>query len=211
MFELTAPQAPPYLRDLFFLAPALTRTLDGDALEEVALFRDEMANMVWAVERRIQGPLGGPIDRYLEVSRSAVQQRVSGDIGDAQVVYRLSTPVPANWIPFVAVPSPGHPPGATAIELERRAMLRTLPNGASEVVQPKGIVLRTGPAEDVGTHALRLAEEEVPRTGIVVSRRYSYGRGTDGVGYLWLSREKRTGRGEGSSALRYDSADAPGA
>jgi hypothetical protein len=211
MFELTAPDEPAYLRDLFFLAPTLPRTLDGDPLEEVALFRDEMANMVWAVERRVQGPSGEPVDRYLEASRAAVQQRILGDIGDAQIVYRLATPVPENWIPFVAVPAAGHPPGDAAIELERRAMLRTLADGSTQLVLPKGMVVRATPGEDFEHDPpLRLAEEEVPRAGIVVSRAYSYSRWTDGTGYLWLGRAKRSGRGEGSSSLRYDSADPPG-
>jgi hypothetical protein len=209
MFELTAPDDPAYLRDLFFLAPTLPRTLDGDPLEEVALFRDEMANMVWAVERRVQGPAGEPIDRYLEVSRTAVHQSIP-DIGDAQIVYRLATPVPENWIPFVPVPAQGHTAADAAIELERRLMLRTLPNGQRQAVLPEGIVVRTTPDEDV-LHAppLRLAEEEVSRAGIVVSRAYSYSRWLGGAGFLWLGRAKRSGRGEGSSGLRYDSADPP--
>jgi hypothetical protein len=210
MFELTAPDDPAYLRDLFFLAPTLPRTIDGDPLEEVALFRDEMANMVWAVERRVQGGTGEAVDRYLEASRAAVHQRVLGDIGDAQIVYRLATPVPENWIPFIPVPAAGHPAGDAAIELERRAMLRTLATGATELVLPKGLVLRAKPDEDVEHDPpLRLAEEEVPRTGIAVSRAYSYSRWLNGAGYLWLGRAKRTGRGEGSSGLRYDAADPP--
>jgi hypothetical protein len=209
MFELTAPDDPPHLRDLFFLAPTLPRSLDGDPLEEVALFRDEMANMVWAVERRVQGPAGEPVDRYLEVSRTAVHQSIP-DIGDAEILYRLATPVPENWIPFVPVPAQGHTAAEAAIELERRLMLRTLPNGQRQPVLPEGMVVRATPGEDV-LHAppLRLAEEEVPRSGVVVSRAYSYSRWFDGAGYLWLGRAKRSGRGEGSSGLRYDSADPP--
>ena len=210
MFELTAPDEPAYLRDLFFLAPTLPRTMDGNPREEVALFRDEMANMVWAVERRVEGPTGEPIDRYLEVSRRAVHQQILGDIGDAQILYRLATPVPENWNPFVAVPAAGHPPGDAAIELERRAMLRTLEDGSTQLVLPEGIVLRARPDEDVEHDPpLRLAEEEVPRAGIVVSRAYSYSRWFGGAAYLWLGRAKRAGRGEGSSGLRYDSADPP--
>ena len=54
-----------------------------------------------------------------------------------------------------------------------------------------------------------MAEEEVSRAGIVVSRAYSYSRWLGGAGFLWLGRAKRSGRGEGSSGLRYDSADPP--
>jgi hypothetical protein len=36
-----------------------------------------------------------------------------------------------------------------------------------------------------------------------------YSRWLGGAGFLWLGRAKRSGRGEGSSGLRYDSADPP--
>ena len=84
MFELTAPDEPAYLRDLFFLAPTLPRTMDGNPLEEVALFRDEMANMVWAVGRRVEGPTGEPIDRYLEVRYAAGSETYLAFSGDTE-------------------------------------------------------------------------------------------------------------------------------
>ena len=40
-----------------FLPPTWGRSLVGKALEEVLFMRDEMANMVWAVERTIEVPL----------------------------------------------------------------------------------------------------------------------------------------------------------
>ena len=44
------------LADVFVLPPTLRHPLEGPPLEEVALFRDEMANLVWGVERIVQGP-----------------------------------------------------------------------------------------------------------------------------------------------------------
>lgn len=41
------------------LVPTAPKVQQGDPLEEVALIRDEMANMVWAIERRIVLPSGG--------------------------------------------------------------------------------------------------------------------------------------------------------
>ena len=51
----TAPDAPEHLQSLLFLPPALVETQESDPLEEVAFFRDEMANVVWGVERTVQG------------------------------------------------------------------------------------------------------------------------------------------------------------
>lgn len=76
-------------------------------------------------------------------------------------------------------------------------MLRRVgPDGQPRDVLPEGQILSPEP--------LVLWQEEVPREGAEVTRRYNLARGGDGTPYLWRSRRKRTGRGEGSSGLRYD-------
>ncbi len=40
--------------DVFIIPPVIQHVVESDPLEEVALFRDEMANLVWGVERIIQ-------------------------------------------------------------------------------------------------------------------------------------------------------------
>lgn len=204
MFSLT--NAPGGLADLFFLPPSLPYRLEGDPLEEVALFRDEMANMAWAVERRVQGASGEARDRRMESTIPSVVQRVSGDQITAELVYRLATPVPQQWLPFVPVPAaPNQPPDAFAIALERRTILRVYADGRTEEVHPEGILLRSDlsrPVED--EPPLRLHEEEVPREGAVVRRSFQFTRWLDGQRLLWVGRSKSAGRGEGASGLRFD-------
>jgi hypothetical protein len=205
MLELSsAPGEPAYLRDLFFLAPTLPLPLAGDPLEQVALFRDEMANIAWGVERRVQGGAGGSYDRYLEASRTAVHQRLVEPPPDARLIYRLATPVPAHWIPFVPVPAMVNGQSA-GVQLERRVLLRFDETGAARAVHPRGVLLRsdlTAPVES--EPPLRLHEEEVPREGAIVERTFQYARGTRGESFVWLGREKRVGTGEGASLLRHD-------
>ena len=43
--------------NLFFLPPSAARGLEGPALEDVLFMRDEMANLAWAIERRIESPI----------------------------------------------------------------------------------------------------------------------------------------------------------
>src|SRR4030095_11107394 len=120
MFELsTEAGAPAYLRDMFFLAPTLPLPLASDPIEQIALFRDEMANVCWGVERRVQGAAGETVDRYLEATRKPVHQRIVNPPPDARLIYRLASPIPEHWIPFVPVPTTAN--GAAAgIQLERR-------------------------------------------------------------------------------------------
>ncbi len=211
MFELSrAPNAPAYLGDVFFLAPTLTAKWQGDPLEEIALFRDEMANMVWSVERRVQGASGEPYDRYHEATQIAAQQQLAPRADDAHItadiLYRLATSVPEHWIPFVAVPArPNQAASRFEIQLERRALVRTLFDGTRELVQPRGLLLRTDPTMNAENEPpLRLEEEEVPREGIVVERRIQYARWMGGRAFVWLGRSKKVGRGEGASGLRFD-------
>jgi hypothetical protein len=51
---------------------------------------------------------------------------------------------------------------------------------------------------------IRLFEEEVPRGGARVLRRFEHTRWVDGSTFLWLARRKQAGAGEGSSGLRFD-------
>jgi hypothetical protein len=208
MFELgTTGRAAARLSDLFFLPPTLPRRLEGDPVEAVTLLRDEMANLAWAVERRVPGTSGEPFERQLEASRLPLHQALVGDVGDAQLLYRLMTPVPVNWIPFepVATAPPTSP--AFDIAFERRVLLRTLQDGTTEEVHPRGLVLRSDPSQPVESEPpLRVPEEEFPRDGAIVTRSFQYARWFGGRSLLWLGRAKRTGLGPGSSDLHYDTA-----
>jgi hypothetical protein len=208
MFELSGSSGEPaHLRDLFFLAPTLPLPLAGDPVEQVALFRDEMANLCWGVERRVQGPFGETVDRYLEASRTAVHQRLIDPPPDVRLIYRLASPVPEHWIPFVPVPAAiaGDPAG---VQLERRVLLRFDASGAARAAHPRGLLLRSDLSQSADLEPpLRLHEEEVPREGALVERAFQYARGPAGESYLWLGRNKRVGEGEGASLLRFDTAE----
>ena len=177
------------------LAPTLASRIDGAPLEQVALFRDEMANMVWGVERRVQGASGGSYDRVDEASRRALSQQLSGAAVAAELVYRLATDVPAHWLPYVPVPAAGNSSTHPVIELQRRAMQRTEADGTRQRMLPRGQLLSQGD---------RLEEEEVPREGVVIERAFQYARWFDGRALLWVGRRKTAGRGEGASGLRFD-------
>jgi hypothetical protein len=181
--------------DGFLLAPTVAGVGSGQPLEQVALFRDELASMVWGVERTVQGVSGEPYDRGGASAQSAAQQ-LDGPPVDAQLVYRLATTVPDHWLPFVPVAAPGSSPEHPVVELERRALIRVHPDGSRHLIDPKGLLLGGG---DV-----RLAEEEVPREGAILERSFQHARWFDGTSVLWVGRRRRAGRGEGSSGLRFD-------
>jgi hypothetical protein len=123
MFELaTRGKVAAEVSDTLCLTDTLTGTLEGAPLEELLLVRDEMANLAWGIERRVQGSSGEPLDRKLEADHLAFRQRLPEAPNDPQLVYRLATHVPANWIPLVPK---GHG-GANnfSVSLQRGGMAR---------------------------------------------------------------------------------------
>lgn len=196
------------LSRVFLLAPAVATVQESPPLEEVALMRDEMANLVWGVERIVPDRgTGEPIQWDRKAARVSLVQPAADPtlLGDSQLSYRLMTPVPENWIPFVAFREDPHAVRAHHV-LERRPMLRFPETGPTELVNPRGTILLTADDADPATDRLRVAEEEVPRDGVVVTRTIQSARTLGGGTVTWIGRRVRTGQGEGSSGLRFDTA-----
>lgn len=216
---------------------------EGVVLEETWLARDEMANLAWAIEQRVQGASGDPVDRTLEARGLSFQQQIHFEKGpdSAQVAYRLATPVPANWIPLLPVRDPVlNLADPLTIRLARAGMKRfypeasvavlgavdpeykqfldhldtqdtyvtRLPIGAdlrAYVFYPRGWLLRRDPLAPMpDDDTLIIEEEEVPRIGARIKRRFQYARSSDGQRWLWIGRNKIAGRGEAASNLRFD-------
>jgi hypothetical protein len=164
------------------LAPALTARIEAPPLEQVHFLRDEMANMVWAVEHRIASKAGEPLDPAIGYALPETPADASGGAR-----YVLGETVPPHWRPFV----PARVPGSTRSIRLQRARLPGQPQ------QPLGAVL------DVASPYF-VAEEEVPRAGRKISRSFQRARWIDGATFLWIGRAAPFGRGEGSSGLVFD-------
>jgi hypothetical protein len=251
MYEMSVSENPlvprARLDDILYLCPSV-KTLEGPPLEHVLMMRDEMANMVWGIEKCVQGTSGEPLDRKFEANRLSTNQVLRPPAnavvapGGAPLNYTLQTPVAAHWIPFLPVKKQGATPFNWSIQLQRGVVthyyqvtpsrlndprnadykafierLRAAPfveekaeQGSPEnrlqgfMFHPRGSILRLDPNAPVDTDYLRIEEEEVPRDGIEIRRAFNYARDANGRALLWIGRSKVTGRGEGSSGLRFD-------
>ena len=163
------------------ILPSAVGALDGAPIEDVLLLRDELADMVWGVERTVVGSAGSSLDRtqIWKTSAQPVQPP-----SDAMRKYRLGSNVPDYWVPFLPV------------DLEngqlrmRRGVLPTSSGG------PLGRML--------AYPGLSMFLEELPREGVHLERRYRYARGLDGSTSVWIGRCTSVGRGEGRSGLGFD-------
>lgn len=187
--------------DWFLLPPgALRATFDGPDVEEVRFVRDEQANLVWAVEATTESAAGRP---WLGRERAlGVPEETPPPLpASVPLRYRLQTTVPVNWIPFLPVQVDA---ARRAVALERAAMRRVV-DGAAQLIEPGGRVLRPTGLEDPDVY--RVHEEEVSRGGTRVLRADRRARWTTAPPTCGPHAGRRAGTGEAASGLRYDIAE----
>jgi hypothetical protein len=196
------------------LLPTVPKIHESPVTEEILLVRDEVADMVWGIEKTIPLPTG-ETKPGLEAARQTLaffQNQLAAALGGvtppppvapaAPIRYDVMTSVPENWIPFIPV----HVPGSNrTIQLQRAAMPRTLagdPNPPVKV-QPRTVLLRQG-LDQTPPQPYFVHQEEVSRAGARLVQTFQRTRWTDGSVFTWLRVRKQTGRGEGSSGLGFD-------
>lgn len=163
--------------------PSALGVQTSDPLEDVALQRDEMANLAWSIEKLVLGPSGRPVTREWFPTDFDLPAATSEE--PHELVWRLATRVANPWTPLVAVlDEPG---------ILRRA--RILDTETTELRTAQSLLLS-------GEHDVR--DEEVTRAGLQLRMVQQRARTSDGATTVWRSREKRPWKGEASSGLRFD-------
>lgn len=190
-----------------FVPPVVDRIQEGKPFEAVHLMRDEMANMVWAIEQTIGDGMGQGTDgyesgeavrKYLESLLPPAPAREENATPDNAMRYKLATPVPENWIPFVPVRVAND---QREIQLQRSSMPREVQGQVVGRVTPRTGIVSLPPSP------FHFHEEEVPRAGAILTRSWQRSRWYNGKTYTWVGRRKQTGRGEAASGLEFDSVE----
>ncbi|MFI5347146.1 MAG: hypothetical protein ACHQ51_12300 [Elusimicrobiota bacterium] len=181
--------------EFFFLPPTVGATLlESAPLEEVRFLRDEMGDMVWAVEETIEGPMGDPVPGYIAPSAGGGAIPGGSAVPNAVAKLRLASEVPENWIPFL-IAQTGE--ASRPLQLERAGFVPA-DGGGNRPVLPKGRIL------EPGQQPFRIYEQEISRSGLSITRKVKYTRGLLGDNHLWTGRLKTVGKGEGRSGLCFD-------
>jgi hypothetical protein len=179
------------------LYPSIVKVLQSEPLEKVNLIRDEMANMVWGVENTITLPSGtakNGFEAATEFTKFLTEDNTDLTTNlDASVKYSLGSTIPENWIPFISV----HVDGSNRdIQMQRASMSRTN-EGSITLIEPRTTILE-------GDTPFYIHEDEVPRSGTIVSKNFQRTRWYNGKVILWLGRKVTNGKGEGNSGLMFD-------
>lgn len=201
MFSTSVEGEADRLADFFLLPLTAGAALQpGPTLEEVQFLRDEMANMVWAIEHITEDGTGQPWPGH-ERALAGQEETENGAINPQQqpgLIYRIQSEVPEHWMPFVPVLIDAN---IGDVALERATLYRFQPSGDQQPIRPVGHILRPG------SSPYRIREEEVPRSGLRVLRAAYRTRWIDGTTHTWVARRKVAGRGEGRSGLQFDRAE----
>lgn len=187
MFHLTEKEQEWSAANRFYLVPAVGKVLESEPLERLNFMRDEMANMVWAVESIVPSQTGKGVSGSETGLTNETTTPLTTEDENVKIRYVLGTTVPQNWRPFIAVHAEG---SVSEIRLQRARMVGGEP--------PRGWLLR-----EPGSPYF-VEEEEVPRTGVYVERSWQRARWIGGRTFIWVGRQKTAGRGEGWSQLVFD-------
>src|SRR5205085_5322233 len=164
--------------------------------EEVIFIRDEMANMVWGIEKTIPLASGGSKSGYEAAAetRDYYRELLAAQAGPdkqykAPIRYQVMNTVPENWIPFIPVHVKDD---NREIQLQRAAMPRILEGDSNRPakVRPRTLLLREG-LEHKPPSGYYLYEEEVPRGGVRITQSFQRTRWRDGSVYVWPGARKQ--------------------
>ncbi|XXF76154.1 hypothetical protein P2318_24250 [Myxococcaceae bacterium GXIMD 01537] len=162
-----------------FLPPSSGSRLESTAVEQVDLFRDELSNLYWAIEERVDG-LAGPVERSERVPLDRAPSTAAPP--EAEVEYALLRPVPVGHFPLF-------PEGVT---------------GSERLVS--GAVLGTTGAQKASARTLTAGPilAAVIPAGLTLTRQYQLARRPDGAMALWVGRSTRPGAPPPSPEIAFD-------
>lgn len=194
-----------------FFPPSLARTEESEPIEEVQFLRDEMANLIWAVELKINDGCGKALDGDSYAAEVNTELEVlTPKHGDAEETeadysYLFQNSVPLNWIPFSPVKfKPGEPNAIREIRLQRSTIPMFIKD-RFEPIRPCTSLMRTGIDDNdkVKEHKF-INEEEILAVGTKVILTNQRTRWFNGKSYNWLGAKKEISRTQANSGLSFD-------
>lgn len=207
-----------------FTAPGPETVQESQPIEKVVFMRDEMANLVWAIEEIIPDPAGGGRDggkaaRLLEQWLKGLIPDIREDLQEGKTaetwIYQAGRHVAENRIPFIPVAQQANADqlfGKRQVILQRAALPRILQDFPPVRVRPRTTLLGAGSGDEPERlPPFYIFEEEIPRAGTVLQLVWKRTRWFDGSAKVWLARKKATGRGETDALFKFDTLKNPNA
>jgi hypothetical protein len=178
--------------------PTALSPLLGATLEEVILGVDEYANLLWAVERRVNSRDVRTPSKQERSTRQAPVPQKPVNIPEQQYRYLPAIDAVPYWYPYVLGDFAG----------QRRFIQARLVDYSG----PVGVLMDPVPASHVLNDPRRVAPEPVheldpaaiPVDGLSLERRWMLARDTDAQPVLWVRRQRKPLLTPPSRHLRFD-------
>lgn len=178
------------------IAPVALNPLEGEPIERVDVAIDEQANVLWAVERRVDSQEIDSLPPAVPVR----DDRTADPTHRQTFSYRPNRPVPAGWHPYVLDSADG-----IAVQRFIQARLADLNGPEPELTpQPSASLLRDPAADAEGRHPHEIVAAVIPVRGLELTRRSLLARRTDGKPVLWRERRAAPRPGWVSTELAFD-------
>ena len=174
--------------------------LESGPLERVQFGLDEQSNLLWAVERMVDGR--EVESRKIEVAegRRFNDGRPSGDAGEArEYAYVPGQGIAPYWNPYTLDDEGAGGPR----RLVQRRLVDLSRQKPAPMPAPKAMVLQP---DDEGT-LHQIAPLAVPSNGVEVARRWMLARDMNGEPVLWVQRERSGLLSPPARTLRFDVMD----
>lgn len=173
-----------------FLAPVLPGVTESRPIEDVVLFRDEVANLGWAAEMRVESAAGRVVDRAAQARAAALPRPTA--TSDAWR-YQLATRVLDHQVPLVPVRSRVD----GGLYLQRGRLAQSVDGNSVTTRGAIGQLLEP-------TRAFLIHDAEVPATGVEITRSWQLARTGEGGVVLWVGRRKRPAKPTRAPGLLFD-------
>ena len=167
------------------------------ALDNVLLGIDEDANILWAIEQRVDGA------ELIEPGDPEPEEPATLPEGQVVVTGKRSY----RYIPATSVPHHWHPYLISDAGNTRRFVQARLADLNERPIDPRpGPMSRLlrNPAAGPNDPFHEIAPGAIPRSGVRIDRRYVLGRRVDGQPVLWIQRRRSPLFAPPASALRFD-------
>jgi hypothetical protein len=178
--------------------PTVPNPLSGvTALDDVLLGVDEDANVLWAIEQRVDGVELVEPDEPVPIPQDPTPTGQVVVTGSRRYRYLPATNVPRLWHPYVVSEVGGirRFVQARLSDLDARPV-QPLPSPTSRLLR--------NPSAGTADPSHEIMPVAIPRSGLRLDRRYVLGRRVDGEPLLWVQRRRLPLMGPPMSTLRFD-------
>jgi hypothetical protein len=170
--------------------------LESGALERVQFGIDEESNLLWAVERTVDGREAE--SRRVELAESPVfnSGKPTGDAREAkEYAYVPAQGIVAHWHPYTL-----NEPADGPRRLVQRSLADLSRQKPTRMPAPEAAVLQPNPPRELH----QIVPLAVPSNGVEVERRWMLARDMSGGPVLWIQRQQRPLLSPPGRRLRFD-------